>query len=109
MRIFTLTTIIALTALFSGCSPTAEISTDILAKRELFVLSEEPDGAMGVVEAKEALKQNDDVVLIGRIGAGDHSPWENGKASFMVADPSESVVAEADHAHAEGHDLHRGR
>jgi hypothetical protein len=89
MRIFTLTTIIALTALFSGCSPTAEISTDILAKRELFVLSEEPDGAMGVVEAKEALKQNDDVVLIGRIGAGDHSPWENGKASFMVADPSE--------------------
>jgi hypothetical protein len=92
------------TTIFTGCGPTADISSEILAKREMILLNEEPDGALGVVEAKEAIKAGENIVLIGRIGAGEHSPWESGKASFMVADPAELIEAGVDHAHAEGHD-----
>ena len=84
MRILALITVVTLLGSISGCGPAAESNTEILSQRQMLLLNEEPDGALGVLEAKEAIKANNKIVLIGRIGAGDHSPWEAGKASFMV-------------------------
>jgi hypothetical protein len=58
-----------------------------------YLLSEEPDGAMGVIAAREEAKNNDEIVLVGRIG-GRRDPWVDGCAAFMLIDASLSVVAD---------------
>jgi len=52
-----------------------------------FVLAEEPAGAKGVVDARKTAKDGDEIVIVGRIG-GDKSPWIEGKAAFLIVDPS---------------------
>lgn len=51
-----------------------------------FVLKTEPAGAMGVGQAKEAAKDEEDVVLVGRIG-GSGKPFIDGVAAFTIVDP----------------------
>ncbi len=58
-----------------------------------YVLAEEPNGAIGVIEARKSAENGGDVVVVGRIG-GTNNPWIEGRAAFMLLDPSKVVVAE---------------
>mgnify|MGYP007059408658 CR=1 FL=1 len=60
-----------------------------------YILAEEPDGATGVIAAREDAKDGDEIVLIGRIG-GSKKPWIEGRAAFMVIDASMSVVGDGE-------------
>jgi hypothetical protein len=60
-----------------------------------FLLSEEPEGAVGVVAALESVEDGMPLVLVGRVG-GAANPWVDGRAAFMVLDPSVTVVAEGE-------------
>jgi hypothetical protein len=57
-----------------------------------FMLAEEPDGAIGVIAARESVKDGDSIVIVGRIG-GDANPWVEGRAAFTLLDASKSLVA----------------
>ncbi|MBX3424287.1 MAG: AbrB/MazE/SpoVT family DNA-binding domain-containing protein [Pirellulales bacterium] len=86
----------------SGCGSTpAEESTaqsDIDGTQ--FLLSAEPDGAVGVIAARESAEDGAPLVLVGRVG-GSANPWIDGRAAFMLLDASMSVVAEGEDS-AEG-------
>jgi hypothetical protein len=49
--------------------------------------SNEPAGALGIVEARETVQNDDEVVLVGRIG-GDTDPFVEGIAAFTLVDLS---------------------
>jgi hypothetical protein len=89
----------ALTGL-SGCgsapaieSTTSQATTGIDGAQ--FLLSEEPDGAVGVIEARESVEDGASLVLVGRIG-GSANPWIDGRAAFMLLDASMQVAAEGE-------------
>lgn len=60
-----------------------------------FLLSEEPAGARGVIEARESAKDGEALVLVGRIG-GAANPWIEGRAAFTLLDPSMLVVDQSE-------------
>lgn len=88
--------------LLTGCgsAPAAEATAPSDIKGSDFLLSEEPDGAVGVIAAREAAEDGVPLVLVGRVG-GSANPWIEGRAAFMVLDASMSVVAEGEES-AEG-------
>ena len=51
-----------------------------------YLLSSEPDGAAGVIEVRKEAKDQDDVVIVGRIG-GSEQPWIEGLTAFTIVDP----------------------
>jgi hypothetical protein len=57
-----------------------------------YVLADEPDGAVGVIAAREAAKNGEPIIVVGRIG-GSTNPWVEGRAAFMLLDASVVVVA----------------
>jgi hypothetical protein len=59
------------------------------------LLSEEPAGAQGVIEARKHARDGDEVVVVGRIG-GAKSPWIEGRAGFWIVDPSFKPCNERD-------------
>ena len=65
---------------------TAVLSADVL-------LSDEPEGALGVIELREQAKDEEEVVLLARIG-GATSPWVEGRAAFAVVDASVELCDE---------------
>lgn len=83
----------------SGCSQQTVEATSTSAGSTLsidktkYVLSAEPDGAVGVMIAREDSQDQDDIVLVGRIG-GRKNPWIEGRSAFMLIDASMSVVAD---------------
>jgi len=52
-----------------------------------YALSTEPDGAQNVIAAREAVQDDQDIVILGRIGGGEN-PWVEGRAAFSIVDPS---------------------
>jgi hypothetical protein len=73
--------------------------------RSKYVLAQEPAGAESIETALEKAKQSQsedlgEVVLVGRIGAGEFDPWAAGQASFLMSE----AIPETDHADAPGHD-----
>lgn len=68
----------------AGCSQDSSIPAVDGTK---FLLSEEPEGAADVIQAREVAKDGDDVVVVGRIG-GDENPWIEGRAAFSIVDGS---------------------
>lgn len=66
-------------------TPTPTTATPAVAKDLL--LTAEPQDAKGVIETRENAKDGDDVVIEGRIG-GDHNPWVEGRAAFLIVDRS---------------------
>ena len=58
-----------------------------------YVLATEPQGALGVVEARDKSENEDEVVLVGRVG-GDPDPFVKGAAAFTVVDLSLKPCAE---------------
>jgi hypothetical protein len=78
---------VAVTA-FVGCgtsstSPAANSAAS--AEGAAYRLSAEPAAAQGVKAAKEAAKNQDEIVMVGRIG-GDTNPWIEGQAAFLIVD-----------------------
>ena len=81
-------------ALFSvaavvGCGET--VDREALALRQKLVLSSAPTDATSVSRIRQLLMEPDaaaktEVVLRGRIWAGEIPPWEDGKAAFVLTD-----------------------
>jgi hypothetical protein len=67
----------------------ASVSVD----RAKYLLAEEPDGAVGVIEAREAAADGQSIVVVGKIG-GAPNPWIEGRAAFVLLDASKTVVAD---------------
>lgn len=89
----------ALSALVGcGTAPATEARTSRVAAKvdgTQFLLSEEPDGAVGVIAARESAQDGEPLVLVGRIG-GTANPWIEGRAAFTLLDASMTVVAEGE-------------
>lgn len=84
----------------TGCgsaSGTASHQSSVPTKVDAskYILSEEPEGAVGVIAARESAEDGTPLVLVGRIG-GTANPWVDGRAAFTLLDPSMSVVAEGE-------------
>ena len=56
-------------------------------------LGSEPLGGTGVIKLREEAKDQDDVVIVGRIG-GSVVPWVAGRAAFSIVDLSLKSCAE---------------
>jgi hypothetical protein len=59
-----------------------------------FLLTAEPSGGNDVIKAREAAKDGNEIVIIGRIG-GSANPWVDGRAAFSIVDPSLKSCDEA--------------
>jgi len=51
------------------------------------LLTSEPAGAKEVIQARKSAKDDEEVVLVGRIG-GSENPWIEGRAAFSIVDNS---------------------
>ncbi len=92
MKIFMMvstTAILAAVLMFVGCSQT-QPSTPAAKKHpsaegKQYLLAEEPAAAQDVAKAREAAVDDDEVVVVGRIG-GSTDPWVEGMAAFTIVD-----------------------
>lgn len=79
-----------------------ELLTEDAVRRQ-FALAAEPEGATSIVDAKEKLEKQPDVpqpvLIVGEIGAREHDPFLEGKASFIMID-----IVDDGHAKKPGHD-----
>jgi hypothetical protein len=86
-------------AMISGCGGSSIANVGSLESAPApvdgskYVLAEEPDGAVGVIAARESASDGDPIVVVGRIG-GATNPWIDGRAAFMLLDASMTVVAD---------------
>jgi len=98
---------IALTmvALAAGCGPNGgstpgpqsgeQSSPAALAEGKAFVLASEPAGAKGARDIRKHAKDGDEVVVVGQVG-GAAKPFTEGRASFLIVDPSLKATSECD-------------
>lgn len=70
-----------------GCSQDSETSTSTPIDGTKFLLTSEPSDALDVITVREAAKDGDDVVIVGRIG-GSGDPWVSDRAAFSIVDNS---------------------
>jgi hypothetical protein len=54
---------------------------------EKLILASIPEKHQTVIEAREAVKDGDEVAVLGRIG-GSTDPWVEGRAAFQIVDPT---------------------
>lgn len=82
-----------LVALAAGCGPTggnsSETRNDPAARSEAeqYLLTSEPAGVKGVIDVRKYAKDGDEVVVAGQVG-GSTKPFTQGRASFLIVDPS---------------------
>ena len=57
------------------------------AEGEKYVLTSEPSEVQTVIDVRQSAKDDDEVVLVGRIGGGEN-PWIEGRAIFTLVDES---------------------
>ena len=70
-----------------GCSPENPSTAAVdKATPSAFVVDSEPAGAVGVGAARESAKDNETVVVVGRIG-GSTDPFIDGLPAFTIVDP----------------------
>jgi hypothetical protein len=62
---------------------------------QALMLPSEPAGAKGVAAVRKEAKDGDDVVVVGRVG-GSSTPFTEGRASFLIVDPSLKPTAECE-------------
>jgi len=75
---------ILMIAFFAGCGGENKEPKPDGSK---YLLSEEPQGAAGVRDVRESAKDEDEVVMVGRIG-GMEDPWVEDLAAFSIVDPA---------------------
>ena len=93
MKVFTLSEVVLVIGLtwIVGCGESPDATAVAIPKQQvaelskILLLTDEPDGALGVSELREQAKDDDDVILVGRIG-GATKPWVEGRAAFAVVD-----------------------
>ena len=90
--------LLAFAAGLSGCgdssTPDAAVSaTTASINGDQFLLADEPDGAIGVIEARDTAEDGQPIVIVGRIG-GAANPWIEGRAAFTLLDASMALVAD---------------
>jgi hypothetical protein len=69
-----------------GSNPSGESPPDgSAAVASPYRLASEPAGAQDVKAARGAVKEGENIVVVGRIG-GDHNPWIEGVAAFTIVD-----------------------
>jgi hypothetical protein len=83
---------------FVGCSqdaPPTTVQTNSPTAIDLakYLLDSEPEGAIGVIKTREEAADQDDVVIVGRIGGRD-KPFIKDRAAFSIVDPSLKSCAE---------------
>ncbi len=76
----------------AGCTSETGVETSTALPRPSaegakYLLSAAPTDAQDVISMREAVDDNQEVVVIGRIG-GSHDPWVEGMAAFSVVDRS---------------------
>ena len=91
------TLMICVVGLFVGCGQSGVNPSDASPERvptsaptvdgSQFLLASEPEGVMDVIQAREAARDKDNVVIVGRIG-GRAKPWIEGRAAFSIVDRS---------------------
>jgi len=77
---------VAWVALFFGCAQRPE--HEELGR--LLLLSEEPSGAVGIIDFHDTKPQTTEVTLVGRIGF-KNLKWSTQSAMFLLTDPSDSL------------------
>lgn len=94
---FALVVAIVSGAIVSGCSRgNAEVDT----LRNRLVLADEPAGATSIADSRDKIQAEQDVVIVGKIGAGEFQPWADGQAAFLMSE----VPVDNTHASTPGHD-----
>ena len=82
---------ILLAVLLIGCSNGDQREENTSSKKSIdgtkFLLAEEPGDATNVIAVRENAKDQDEVIIVGRIG-GSADPWVNGRAAFSIVDLS---------------------
>jgi hypothetical protein len=61
-----------------------------------YLLAREPAGARPVTDVRRSAKDGDEVAVIGRIG-GNARPWVEGRAAFLIVDPSVKACTDMEH------------
>lgn len=61
--------------------------TAVAATGGAYVLADEPAGASDVIALRENAQDQEDVLVVGRIG-GKKNPWIRGMAAFLIVDRS---------------------
>ncbi len=93
--------LLALLATVSGCNKADERVSSL---RGQLILADEPAGAASIAEVRDGMtadpQSEQDILIVGRIGAGEFEPWADGQASFLMAE----ALPETDHAATPGHD-----
>lgn len=76
-------------AVVAGCTQSTDNSDGAAAAPSgtKYLLNREPGGALEVLAAKDAAKDKEEVIVVGRIG-GKVDPWVKGLAAFDLADNS---------------------
>lgn len=78
--------LLAFVGCFQGDSTTTSPTTPAIDGSK-YVLAAEPEGATDVIKLREEAQDQDDVVIVGRIG-GSENPWIEGRAAFSIVDTS---------------------
>ena len=63
------------------------------SQRARYMLEDEPLGAVGVLDLRESISGEQNVVVVGQIG-GTSEPWSQGEATFVIADPIAMIEGE---------------
>ncbi|QDT43156.1 hypothetical protein Pan241w_32550 [Gimesia alba] len=66
---------------------TTEATTTAPAASSKVLLGSEPAGAKEVIDARKSAQNDEEVILVGRIG-GSENPWVDGRAVFSIVDNS---------------------
>lgn len=82
-------TLLVCSLVLAGCSQTTTDEIDLASNYDAskFVLDAEPANGQNVIIARDTFKDQEDVVVIGRVGGG-LNPWVEGRAAFQIVDPS---------------------
>jgi hypothetical protein len=83
-------------ALVWGCSLGAGGSAQLAEEGKQFLLAEEPAGAIGILDFREAPPAEPEVALLGRIG-GVKTTWSTESAEFLITDPAHEPEAAGKH------------
>ncbi len=95
-RLFYATAFIVLAAA-TGCEQDDRHDPRIQAARAKWLLRDEPANAVTLLDLRDNLDPQRDVVVVGMIG-GAPQPWTKGRAAFVIGDPALLMeVADPDH------------
>lgn len=73
-----------------GCADSTKMTpavSSVKVDATPYLLSTEPAGGLDVIAARESAKDEESIVVVGRVGGG-LNPWVESLAAFQIVDPS---------------------